>query len=104
MMDWLFTEMEEHSKKLGMYSDWYDYFQRGINVDDEFSNIMQLCASQGLTDLADPRPFLQTKQRAQGAASRGAAFRAGGGGGENRSQSASGQIARGGRTDSQNQP
>ena len=26
MMDWLFTEMEEHSKKLQMYSDWYDYF------------------------------------------------------------------------------
>ena len=36
MMDWLFTEMEEHSKKLQMYSDWYDYFNRGINVGEEF--------------------------------------------------------------------
>ena len=26
MMDWLFTEMEEHSKMLQMYSDFYDYF------------------------------------------------------------------------------
>jgi len=26
MMDFLFTEMEEHSKKLQMYSDFYDYF------------------------------------------------------------------------------
>ena len=89
MMDWLFTEMEEHSKKLGMYSDWYDYFQRGINVEDEFSNIMKLCASQGLSDLADPQPFLQTKQRSQGAAQRSNAFRAGGGDGRSQSASAS---------------
>ena len=58
MMDWLFTEMEEHSKKLGMYSDWYDYFQRGINIDDEFSNIMRLAASQGLPELGDPQAYL----------------------------------------------
>ena len=40
MMDWLFSEMDEHSKKLHMYSDWYDYFQGHIKIDDEFSNIM----------------------------------------------------------------
>ena len=40
MMDLLFSEMEEHSKKLHMYSDWYDYFQRGMSIEEEFSNIM----------------------------------------------------------------
>ena len=40
MMDWLFTEMEEHSKKLQMHADWFDYFQRGLNIDKEFTLIM----------------------------------------------------------------
>ena len=40
MMDFLFTEMEEHSKKLQMYAEFYDYFQRGINVEKEFLSIM----------------------------------------------------------------
>lgn len=41
MMDWLFVEMEEHSKKLQMYSDWFDYFDRSIDIDTEFSQIMK---------------------------------------------------------------
>jgi len=41
MMDWLFTEMEEHSKKLQMYADFYDYFQRSLLVEKEFLSIMQ---------------------------------------------------------------
>ena len=59
-MDWLFTEMEEHSKKLQMYSDWYDYFQRGIVVEKEFSQIM---AATNIPELADSTQFLQSKRR-----------------------------------------
>ena len=40
MMDFLFTEMEEHSKKLQMYSDWFDFFQRGLDIEREFAGIM----------------------------------------------------------------
>jgi len=71
MMDWLFTEMEEHSKKLGMYSDWYDYFQRGINIEDEFSTIMKLTAASGYPELANTGAYLAAKRRGNDAASRG---------------------------------
>ena len=64
MMDWLFTEMEEHSKKLQMYSDWYDYFQRGISVEKEFAQIM---AATNMPELADSSQFLQGKRRGQDA-------------------------------------
>ncbi len=62
MMDFLFTEMEEHSKKLQMYADFYDYFQRGISVDKEFTQIMQ-GASSFFPALKDSDKFLQHKQR-----------------------------------------
>ena len=50
MMDWLFTEMEEHSKMLQMYADFYDYFQRGIQVDQEFAKIISV-ADSSIPDL-----------------------------------------------------
>ena len=61
-MDWLFTEMEEHSKKLQMYSDWYDYFNRGINVEEEFQLVMKQAAAH-YPPLADNNAFLQSKRR-----------------------------------------
>ena len=36
LTDWLYTEMEEHSKKLEIYSDLFNMYQNGIDVDDEF--------------------------------------------------------------------
>lgn len=86
MMDWLFTEMEEHSKKLQMHSDWFDYFQRGLNVEKEFTQIM---GATGIPQLADSSQFLQEKRRAQEAGSR--SIRTGTAGAALRSQSASGQ-------------
>lgn len=60
MMDFLFTEMEEHSKKLQMYSDFYDYFERGIEIDKEFMTIMKQ-ASASIPSLADSSKYLQQK-------------------------------------------
>ena len=62
MMDWLFTEMEEHSKKLQMYADWYDYFQRGINIEEEFQLVMRQAAAT-FPPLADNNEFLNGKRR-----------------------------------------
>ena len=88
MMDWLFTEMEEHSKKLQMYSDWFDYFQRGISVEKEFTNIM---AMTGITQLNDSSEFLQAKKREKQAGSRGNDFRQGNGAARSQSQTPAGQ-------------
>eukprot|EP00354_Favella_ehrenbergii_P006066 CAMPEP_0170475382 /NCGR_PEP_ID=MMETSP0123-20130129/17046_1 /TAXON_ID=182087 /ORGANISM="Favella ehrenbergii, Strain Fehren 1" /LENGTH=67 /DNA_ID=CAMNT_0010745863 /DNA_START=78 /DNA_END=281 /DNA_ORIENTATION=- len=66
-MDWLFTEMEEHSKKLQMYSDFYDYFERGLNVEKEFTDIMQY-ASASIPSLANHNEYLHMKRRVTQAA------------------------------------
>ena len=36
LADWMYTEMEEHAKKLETYADIFDKAQNGIDVDDEF--------------------------------------------------------------------
>ena len=72
MMDWLFTEMEEHSKKLQMYSEWFDYFQRSISVEQEFQQIMKVTNIPGLADNTD---YLQSKKRGAQAQSKGNEFR-----------------------------
>lgn len=40
LTDWLYTEMEEHAKKLEIYSDLFNMFQNGIDVNDEFMEAM----------------------------------------------------------------
>ena len=39
-MDWLFSEMEEHSKMLQMYADWFDKAQSGLDIETEFKAAM----------------------------------------------------------------
>ena len=43
MADWMYTEMEEHAKKLETYADLFDKAQNAIDVDQEFLEaIMQI--------------------------------------------------------------
>lgn len=69
MMDWLFTEMEEHSKKLQMYADFFDYFERGLNVEQEFALIMDF--AKNIEGAGDGKDFILQKRQEKEAAARG---------------------------------
>ena len=68
-MDWLFTEMEEHSKKLQMYADFFDYFERGLNVEQEFALIMDF--AKNIQGAGDGKDFILQKRQEKEAAARG---------------------------------
>lgn len=60
MMDWLYSEMEEHSKMLHIYADWFDKAQSGIDVETEFKAAMSAINKVQPGEIAN---FLQKKQR-----------------------------------------
>lgn len=40
LADWMYIEMEEHAKKLEVYTDLFDKAQNGVDVDNEFMAAM----------------------------------------------------------------
>ena len=60
LMDLLYVEMEEHSRKLETYSNMFEMTQTNLDVDKEFMKAMQAI---GRCEKIDAQQFVQDKAR-----------------------------------------
>ena len=64
LSDWMYCEMEEHSKKLEVYADLFEKCQNGVDVDEEFLQAIIEIDKFGKEARSESQKFINSRSKA----------------------------------------
>ena len=66
LSDWMYVEMEEHSKKLEVFADLFEKCQNGVDVDEEFLEAIIEIDKFGKDARSESQKYVNNRQRDKG--------------------------------------